>query len=389
MSSNIQSSLCVFTLLSIIFLSKPSAASLQSVTTPDRTSKLSVCRAVRNCLKKLDVNEPCDRLPLLPGVSLTPPEGVFNVTLLRQGVWFYREGLYTSLILKNNLRLVLIDFPDSPFANPQNGSNILLAQAVEQVLEGTVPHRIDMIYSHAHFDHIGGARRFYNYAKQTFPNANFFIWGTQETKDLIFLSETKRAIQPNVIIENERELYLDKGLTIKMDIVGGHTSQDLHIFIPRHKTEPAIAMYVDTLVSGYVPPPRFGRTTDIGLYRRSQKEVLKLPFDFLVTGHGLLASRRDLQLNYKYTEDVIKAAQEAAKQSTPEKIRSVLGDKLSNPNAVEFGNVYFMFEEVAIGIPVEICYRILLEKWGCRLSGMDYVTRSHCDVALVFLSLDR
>lgn len=243
-----------------------------------------LCRAVNECKKRLDLGKKCKIFPV-PENAVVPafPPGKFELQPLRKGVWVYNDGAYFSLILKMGERLALLDIPDSAASNKPDGSMTRLTDAAEQILNGTIPKRIDIVYSHAHFDHIGGSTRFYNYMRVKYPSALMFVWGTMEVRELIENSVSKRAIIPNEIVgKTGRTLSLGKGLDVKMMIVGGHTANDLVLYIPRYKKEAGIVFYVDVVFPGWSPPFNLGITIDVGQYVRAQKEVLKLEFDVFV-----------------------------------------------------------------------------------------------------------
>lgn len=349
-----------------------------------------LCQAVNECKRRLDLGKKCKILPV-PKNAVVPafPPGKFELIPLRKGVWAYNDGAYFSLILKMGERLAMLDIPDSAGSNKPDGSMTRLTDAAEQILNGTIPKRIDIVYSHAHFDHIGGTSRFYNYMKVKYPSALMFIWGTEESGELIEKSVSKRAVIPNVTVGKAgRTLSLGNGLNVKMMIVGGHTANDLVLYIPRYKKEAGVVLYVDVVFPGWSPPFFLAITSDVGQYIRAQKEVLKLDFDVFVGGHFLLGDRSDVMTNLEFTEDLIDAAKAAVEEVTPEILAAAGIGKFSDPNAREFGNVLFAFAAVTRQLQTDACYRILLERWGCRLAGLDISGPGHCFTAITYLLVE-
>ncbi|KAI0566457.1 Metallo-beta-lactamase [Gracilaria domingensis] len=145
----------------------------------------------------------------------------------------YTEGSYNSMLLTARRRLVIIDSPQpqGPTVNTTR-----LTDAIPQVLNGTVPYRIDLIYSHSHFDHIGTSRVLVSFLEERYAGAKLLVWGTVETFDIIQRSVTNRSVMPNVRIgKRGRTLRLSRSLTVRLEVVGGHTSSDLRIYIPKSR----------------------------------------------------------------------------------------------------------------------------------------------------------
>lgn len=349
-----------------------------------------LCQAVDKCVARLDRGQTCRILPV-PKSSLLPPvpAGTFDLQPLRTGVWVYNDGLYRTLLLRAGTRLGVIDIPDSAQSNKPDGSKTRLTDAAEKVMNGTAPDRIDIVYSHAHLDHIGGTVKFVSYMKRMNPTVVIFIWGTKESRDLVNNSVTNRALPPNVIVgQAGRTLDMAENLKVKLEIVGGHTAEDLLIHIPRHMDEAAIIMYVDTVLPGWVPPIQFGLSEDIGRYIKVQRKIVKLDFDVFVPGHFGLGTKEDVLKNVEYTEDVIEAAGVAERSVTNANLDSEDVAKFGDPKAREFGNIWYFFFRVFRPKQIDVCYRIVLEKWGCRLAGVDIILRNHCLTALLYRAID-
>lgn len=280
-----------------------------------------------------------------------------------------------------------MDVPNSANTNLPTGSGTLVTDAAETILNGNTPNRIDIIYSHEHFDHIGGAKSFYDYVRQTFPTASVDVWGTQAVVDLIQRTTANRAVRPTEFIgDSGRLISLGGGLNIEMTISGGHAQQDVLIRIPPSNGEKGVLMFVDIVVPGFVPPIDLALTADVARYISAQREALKLEWDILVGGHFVSGVRRDMELNLEYSEDLIKAAMVGLADAGPEDFGEAGIGRFSNPRAREFGNLWFLFFRVVRKVQVDICYRILLEKWGCRLAGIDITGPGHCLTALGFLA---
>ncbi|PXF46837.1 hypothetical protein BWQ96_03366 [Gracilariopsis chorda] len=353
-------------------------------TSATATNRTDLCPAVAECIEKLDDGQQCDVLPV-PPASLIPQisPGPFRLTLLRSGVWSYEDGAYVSLILYRKGRLALLDFPDSPNSNTPTGSMTRLTDAAMQVLNGSIPHRIDMVYSHDHYDHIGAATRFFRFARSTFPRAKILIWGTTETKRAIRESESKRAVVPNIIVyKRGRTLSLGGGLRVRMTIAGGHSGKDLILYIPPYRGQKGIVMHVDVVYPGWVPFTSLGITEDVNAYLGVHEKILRLNFDIFIAGHVLIGTEEDVRRNQAYTRNLLEAGAVGARTASLEDFAKLGFGRVGDPNAREFGNLWFAFIRVVRKAQVDICSRIMIEKWGCRLAGLDVMIESHCFTAV-------
>lgn len=108
-------------------------------------------------------------------VKILPP-GTFELIKLRTGVWAYEDGTFLSIILKMGSRLAMLDIPDADGSDKPDGSMTRLTDAAETILNGIIPQRIDIAYSHAHFDHIGASTRFHRYMQKKYSSVPIFIW---------------------------------------------------------------------------------------------------------------------------------------------------------------------------------------------------------------------
>lgn len=345
------------------------------------------CKETVQCILKAKENDTCPTIPVPPEAFSVPFEpGTFDLKLLRKGVWVYNDGTYNTLMLKVAGHLTLFDFPDAALSTVTESP---ITNAITTLLNGTVPNRIDMVYSHAHLDHIGSSGLVFTFLREKYPKAKIFIWSTLETYDVIQRSKSNRSVLPNVIIgKRGRTLRMSRFLKVRMDIVGGHTISDLRIYIPPFKGEPGIVMYVDVVFPRYAPPFNFGLTEDLGRYVQAQKDILKLDFEILVPGHIALGGKKDLRENIEYTEDVVSAARTGIASVTPEQLQEAGIGKASDPSAPEFRNVFFPFVSVLRPLEIESCFRIVVEKWGCRLAAVDINARGHCFTAINYVNLE-
>lgn len=71
-----------------------------------------------------------------------------------------------------------MDFPDFSSLNKVDGSKTKLTDAIEEVLNGTVPNKVDIVYTHVHYDHMRVETRVYEYIHSKHSAAKKLIWMT-------------------------------------------------------------------------------------------------------------------------------------------------------------------------------------------------------------------
>lgn len=344
-----------------------------------------LCEAVAACIEKLDNDQTCDVLPV-PERSTVPllPSGVeYQLTKLRNSVWAFNDGGYLSMIILSGSRLTMVDFPET--------AKTLLKDATQELLEkyNVTPKRIDMVYSHGHYDHIGAATDFYEHAKENFPKATIKIWGTKETKELIKHSKSKRAPEPDIVVDNKGAvLKIKKGLELQMKIVGGHMLKDLLIFIPRYKKQDSVLMHVDVVYPRWAPWPLLGLSEDLTGYMEVYNKLLKYDFDHFISGHLRIGNKADVKEGKRFTEDLFDAGFIGVAESTPEEFAQNGYGNMFDPTSPVYGNVWYAFVNVVRATQVGKCYRIMIEKWGCRIGGLDVTLKSHCFLAVSYALLE-
>lgn len=282
----------------------------------------------------------------------------------------------------------MIDLPDTANSNTDTGSGTLLSDAAQKALGGTVPTRIDLVYSHAHFDHIGAATRFYDFSRKTYPRARIEVWGTEESRELIQRSTSGRAKKPSIIVHKYGRSLQVGDLVVRLTPVGGHTQQDLLVYIPPRRNEEGIVMLVDVVFPRWSPFVNLGLTQDVQRYVDAHERILELDFGTFVGGHVLLGGRKEVKDSLDFVKDLIEAARAGAESVTPARLEEAGIGRLADPSAVEFGNIWFGFISVFRRLEVETCATIMLEKWACRLGGLDIVIDGHCIIAIEFNLLE-
>ncbi|KAI0559549.1 Ribonuclease Z/Hydroxyacylglutathione hydrolase-like protein [Gracilaria domingensis] len=348
-----------------------------------------VCRAVETCLARLDNGTKCDVIPVPDDAVFLPPTEPFQLKRLRRGVYQYSDGFFYTLIIRRGYHLVMVDIAESSSSAKPDGSKTRYTDAAEKVMGGKAPRHIDIIYSHEHYDHIGATNLFVDYMKNKYPEVTFDFWGSQSTKRMIEESEVQKAPIPTKFVGPDgTHICIGNDLSIDLKVVGGHAQEDIRIYIPPYGKNQGIVQYVDVVFAKYVTTLDIGITENFGQWIRAQQDILELDFKYLIAGHFLEATKEDMRLNLEYSEDLLRAAQEALDTVSDKDLAEQGIAKFGDPTAAEFGNAHFLVIDVIRAAETKKCYRIMLEKWGCRLAGIDIVGESHCLKALIHVATE-
>lgn len=349
----------------------------------------STCRRAERCIAGLEAGRECPLLPMLPGTFAPPPGPAgFTLTTLRKGVVHYSDDAYHALILfsRRHKHLVVVDFPRSPNAFAPDGT-YRLGAAVSQVLNSTVPTRVDMVYSHRHFDHIGFAGIFRSFISERYPNSQVFVWGTDEAKEFILRKEDTDVPLPDIRIRKYvRTIPVSGSVKLKLSILGGHTDSDVIAYVPPTRSAEGVVHFVDVITAGEAPFIQFTLTTDLGRYLDVHDKLLNLDFKFLSTGHGMIGDKNDVSKNKKFTEFVIDAARNAAQNTDPVQVGMIF-QRVGDRNDAAYRNGAWALKSV-LDLQVEICTETVIREWACRLSAVDVFAEGHCLSAALYNLVD-
>lgn len=357
-----------------------------------QTDANGTCPGVTKCLERLDQGLECGPIPI-PKRALIPPLPVgapYVLHKLREGVWAIQDFAYLSMIVRHEDRVILIDAPDSRGGlNKPDGSQTRLTDIVNIVLNGTTLRLLDIVYSHAHFDHIGASLRVVQWARRLPVVPKIRVFGAPNIDKLITRSVTKRSVTTTHIIPNDgKTLYVRNGLRIELRYVGGHTDRDLAVYFPKKGKESSILMHVDVVFPGYAPFWALGISHDVRRFISVHTALLKYDFDYFVSGHLRLGNRTDIEENKKFAEDLFDAAMIAPSLVTQEQLNQVGISDVADPTQPEFNNVWFLALTAGRSLQARICSRIMVEKWGCKVGGISETIFSNCFVMLSYIGIE-
>lgn len=305
-----------------------------------------------------------DYVPLLPQVKakapvIDPIKG-YLVKQLKPDVYMITDGAYESAFVTTGKGVVLFDAPPS-FAK----------HIVEAVAEITSEPIVELVYSHMHVDHIGGA----GLVLKQVPKLE--ILGEQGTAD--FLSETQDPHRP-VPTRAFKDHYTLKigSLTADMKVGHWHSPEgDLLIYISDKK----VVIAIDAFSSGATPFMNLDLTMNMHEYLKFFDQLRAMDFDVMVPGHhGTAANKEDLAIAKNYVADVY------------DTITRILGEDhqtLKTQAVQKYGpENSWAIASVVINDEINQCANEIKGRWINRLEGVDIWAASHCHTALVYAEWD-
>jgi glyoxylase-like metal-dependent hydrolase (beta-lactamase superfamily II) len=305
-----------------------------------------------------------DYVPLLPQVhakalAVDPQKG-YLVKELKPGIFMITEGAYESVFVTTGKGVVLFDAPPS------------FAQHIGQaVAETTREPIVELVYSHMHVDHIGGAGLI---LKQ---NPKIEILAEDGTAE--FLREMQDPHRP-VPTRTFKDHYTFKlgSLTAEMKVGHWHSPEgDLLISIPDRK----FLIAIDAFSSGATPFMGLDLTMNMHDYLKFFDQLQAMDFDVMVPGHhSTPATHEDVEIAKSYVTDVYNTvAHILAEDHQALKARAIQKYGRENGWAVA---------SVLINSEVDQCAKEIKSRWIDKLEGVDIWAASHCHTALVYAEWD-
>jgi glyoxylase-like metal-dependent hydrolase (beta-lactamase superfamily II) len=309
-----------------------------------------------------------DYAPLLPRVAIMAPKidpakGYVVQTLKtddlvspKYAVYMITEGAYESAFVTTGKGVVLFDAPPS-FAQH-------ISQAVGETTDEPI---VELVYSHQHVDHIGGA----GLILQQHPN--IVILAEEGTAE--FLREMNDPHRP-VPTQTFSDHYTLKLGSLTADMKVGHwhcPEGDLLITIPDKK----FVMAVDAFSAGATPFMGLDLTMNMHQYLKFFDQLEAKDFDVLVAGHhGTPATKADLEVAKSYVTDVVNTMASILKENHQSLVESA-AHKYGTDNK-------WAVASVLINSEVNECAQEIKTRWIDKLEGVDIWAASHCRTALIY-----
>ncbi len=277
----------------------------------------------------------------------------FTIQRLADNVYWLDFMGYSSTVVVGEEEVMAIDAP-------RDGRAAGMIQVIRQELS-ELPITT-LVYSHYHFDHVGGANAYIEEAERT--GTELRIVGTAASKRQIERYGNKIPV-PTELVEAPRGSFKFQGMTIEMGTQpAGHSSDNSWILI----RDAGVLHSVDLVHPGLLEFPGFGIAEDLLGYEESVRELLTIDWQYLVAGHNNIGSREDVQLVIDYFTDT-RAAVIQAMQTT--EFGPFLGpDKI----------FYEWFMGWADAITTK-AVEAMRPKWA-EYRGFDAVTKSNADKML-------
>ena len=301
-------------------------------------------------------------LPLIKARALAvDPQKGYLVKQVRPDVYVITDGIYQSAFVTTGKGVILFDAPES-FARH-------IVKAVKEVTDEPI---VQLVYSHAHLDHVAGA----GLLVKRLPKLAIVA----EADTAAFLREKKdpRRPIPTSTFKHQRTLKLG-AMTVELKKGQWHSPEgDLFIYLPGRK----FLMAIDTLAAGHVPFMDFDLSTNMHAYLKVFDQLLSYDFDVLVPGHlTYLADRQDVQMTKDYALDVYKTVKRIHDGTDQMGVMSAAAKKYS------WDNKFAVFRTLLDGV-VEQCGAEIQARWIDKLAGVDVFGASHCRAALIYARWD-
>jgi glyoxylase-like metal-dependent hydrolase (beta-lactamase superfamily II) len=309
-----------------------------------------------------------DYAPLLPRVAIMAPKidpakGYVVQTLKtddlvspKYAVYMITEGAYESAFVTTGKGVVLFDAPPS------------FAQHISQaVAETTHEPIVELVYSHQHVDHIGGA----GLILQQHPN--IVILAEEGTAKFLREMDDPHRPVPTQSFSDHYTLKLGS-LTADMKVGHWHCPEgDLLITIPDKK----FVMAVDAFSAGATPFMGLDLTMNMHQYLKFFDQLEAKDFDVLVAGHhGTPATKADLEVAKSYVTDVVNTMASILKENHQLLVESAV-HKYGTDNK-------WAVASVLINSEVNECAQEIKTRWIDKLEGVDIWAASHCRTALIY-----
>jgi glyoxylase-like metal-dependent hydrolase (beta-lactamase superfamily II) len=289
------------------------------------------------------------------------PEKGYLVKEVKPCVFVITDGSYQSAFVTTGKGVILFDAPPTFARHIQRAVADVTKEPIRQI-----------VYSHAHLDHIAGTELLL----KDIPDLE--IVAERGVSDFLKEKKDRRRPVPTKTFDGKQTLTVGSA---KIELKRGnwHSDEgDLFIYIPEKK----FLMAVDTIAAGYVPFMNFDLTANFHNYLKVFDELLAYDFDVLVPGHlTSLATRDDVLLSKEYTFDVYKTVKRIHDGTDQEKAMAATAEKYT------WDNKFALFKTLLDDIN-DRSYEEIKGRWIKKLAGVDVWGRSHCQAALIYVRWD-
>jgi glyoxylase-like metal-dependent hydrolase (beta-lactamase superfamily II) len=277
------------------------------------------------------------------GPAILPGKG-YRTQDLGKGLYMVTDNGYQSMFMVYEDGVVVIDAPPS--------YSQYIPKAIAEVTDKPITH---VIYSHFHFDHIGGTKGL---------GGNPIIIAQDETKRFLLRARDPNRPVPTVTFADKYTLKVGSQV-LELSYHGvAHAPGNIFIYAPAQKT----LMIIDVVFPGWMPWRRFALAQDIPAYFKQVEEINNMEWDTLVGGHvERTGTHADVAQQLEFMNDLRDVTRKALKSTNPGE--GVVPSDKDNPWAM-YGNY---IDRVVIQ-----SVNALTPKWSTKLAGYDVYIWDQC-----------
>lgn len=268
----------------------------------------------------------------------------YRTQRLGDRLYMITDGAYQSMFMTYEDGVVVVDAPP-PYASS-------IRRAISEVSDKPITH---LIYSHAHSDHIGGAKSI---------GGQPVIIAHAETNRLLERAKDPNRPVPTVTFDDQYRLSVGSQVLELSYHGNAHLPGNVFIYAPKQRT----LMVVDVIFPGWMPWRRFAVAQDVPAYFEQVKKINSWDFDTLVGGHvARTGTRADVSMQLAFMDDLKTAAQAALGRTPP-------GEGM-NPS--DRRNPWAMFDHYIDRVALD-CVNQLTPKWASKLAAFDVYIWDQC-----------
>ena len=285
------------------------------------------------------------------GPATDPAKG-YRVEDFGGGVYMVTEGAYQAMIVVSDVGAILIDAP------PSIGAGLL--KAVNDVAPGAKV--VQLVYSHAHIDHIGYAGEI----QKSYPS--MAVTAHEETRKILERAQDPARPIPTATFNTQDQNFpLAVGnQTLQLQYPGpNHEPGNIGIYHAGQK----VLMLVDVVFPGWMMWRRLADAQDVpGYFDLVKSMSTRWDFDHLIAGHvGRAGTKADVAQQLDFLTDLHNAAYAGLVTIKP-------GETVNPKNA---NNVWAYYRDYVDRV-ANHCVNTVSPKWATKLAAYDVWIYDQC-----------